>query len=161
MTKEIEHKFLVKDSEKENLLRILPNHFEDLVQGYFQKSGSVVFRVRLVSKKQAFLTIKNKFASIIRDEYEYEIPYNDGVELLKLTENIIHKKRYKIPYEKSNSLCWEIDFYDSGLTVGEIEVDNERFMPVLPNWIEKNISNVEEYSNFNLAKNSGNKKIIL
>ena len=60
MTKEIEHKFLVKDSEKENLLRILPNHFEDLVQGYFQKSGSVVFRVRLVSKKQAFLTIKNK-----------------------------------------------------------------------------------------------------
>jgi len=56
--------------------------------------------------------------NIIRDEYEYEIPYNDGKEIYDKCIYNIEKRRYVL---QVNDLKYEIDEYPNGLLVVEIE----------------------------------------
>jgi len=83
---EIERKFLVDISK----LPPLPKG-KKITQGYLL-AHSPSIRVRIAGDK-AFLTIKGKPQNhISRSEFEYEIPLDDGVELLKECKELIISK---------------------------------------------------------------------
>ncbi len=145
MAIEIERKFLVDISK----LPPLPKG-KKITQGYLL-AHSPSIRVRIAGDK-AFLTIKGKPQNhISRSEFEYEIPLDDGVELLKeCKELIISKTRYEIEY---HGHLWEIDVFENeneGLVVAEIELENEDEEFILPPWVTAEVSKDKRYTNANL-----------
>ncbi len=112
---------------------------------------SQVLRIRKIGH-QFFLTYKYKKTNINRLEFEYPIPNEDGDKLISLSKNfIIEKDRY---YYQVDSRVWEIDvFYgkNDGLIIAEIELNNESEEIIIPDWIDKEISNDDRYLNFNLS----------
>ncbi|MDP6701487.1 MAG: adenylate cyclase, partial [Candidatus Latescibacteria bacterium] len=76
MPLEIERKFLVAD----------PSCIEGAEgtackQGYLSIKGEAVVRARIEGRR-AVLTLKGRTRGIARSEYEYEIPLQDGEEIL-------------------------------------------------------------------------------
>jgi adenylate cyclase len=153
MGKEIERKFTV-DLDKIDLSECLSTK---IVQGYIKKDKSSVVRVRLMDGK-ALLTIKGENKGIVRDEFEYEIPFSDGEEMIESLcgESIISKERFFINYE---SHLWELDVFsgdNKGLVVAEIELANENTKFIIPDWVEKDVSEDMRYYNNNLISNPFN-----
>lgn len=147
MAKEIERKFLVKGSAwKEQAEGVLYR------QGYLNSMKERVVRVRTIGDK-AFLTIKGITAGVSRLEFEYEIPFAEGKQMLdELVEKpIIEKNRYKI---RQNGLVWEIDEFlgdNQGLVVAEVELQDEQQALNLPDWIGEEVSADPRYFNNNLV----------
>ena len=149
MAKEIERKFLVKDDAWRALAQ--DTHYR---QGYLNSVKERTVRIRTINDK-AFLTIKGPTIGVTRQEYEYEIPHADCVQMLEhLAEKpIIEKNRYKIPHE---GLIWEIDEFlgvNAGLIVAEVELSDENQVFNKPEWIGEEISADPRYFNSNLVKN--------
>lgn len=142
---EIERKFLVKDlSFKQNAEAVLYQ------QGYISFHPTV--RVRVIGQK-ALLTVKGARTGISRPEYEYEIPIEDGTEMLHnlCRKPIIEKYRYKLEYE---GLVWEIDEFlgeNQGLIVAEIELDNEAQEFHKPAFIGDEVTYDKRYRNSSLV----------
>ena len=78
---EIERKFLMKNAEwrKKTGTKI------EIRQGYLNSNKERTVRIR-TNGKIGIITIKGKTNNFTRKEYEYEIPINDAVDLLKLCE---------------------------------------------------------------------------
>ena len=149
MAKEIERKFLVKGDAWRALAQ--GTHYR---QGYLNSVKERTVRIRTINEK-AFLTIKGPTIGVTRQEYEYEIPHADCVQMLEhLAEKpIIEKNRYKIPHE---GLIWEIDEFlgvNAGLIVAEVELSDENQVFNKPEWIGEEISADPRYFNSNLVKN--------
>ena len=146
MAKEIERKFLVNQSK-------IPSEgiSDELMQGYLSITESGLTRIR-VTNKQGFLTIKSKTTGISRDEYEYEIPFEDANRLISLSQGeIIHKTRKKINYDGK---IWEIDEFhgkNKGLWLAEIELTDPDESFSKPEWILDEVSNDEKYFNSSLS----------
>lgn len=145
---EIEKKYLVKGKEwkKEGTGKFYQ-------QGYLSSHSDRTVRVRIVDNK-GYITIKGKASGASRSEYEYQIPYQDAVEMLnQLCEKpIIEKFRYKITYQ---GLVWEVDEFrgeNLGLVVAEVELNNENQQIILPAWIDREVTTEEKYYNSNLFK---------
>ncbi len=144
---EIERKFLV-DSDKLPKLPI----GKRLIQGYLNPNTPTV-RVR-TSDNDAYITIKGgSGGTISRSEFEYEIPYDDALELFRECSGlIITKMRYEIVHAGHT---WELDIFDgenNGLIVAEIELlseDEEFFKPA---WITKEVSYERKYTNAALSQ---------
>jgi adenylate cyclase len=145
--KEIEYKFLVFKKKLPKLEKGLK-----IIQGYISSSPTV--RVRLVSTeeyKKAFITIKGN-GTLIRDEFEYEIPFEDGLQLIVLCNKKLSKTRYLIPAE--NGLKWEIDVFEKhleGLIIAELEVPSIDYKFTHPEWIKEDVTSDKKYTNSNLA----------
>lgn len=145
---EIERKFLVKSQEwKEQAIGI---YYQ---QGYLSSHPERAVRIRTV-QEEAFLTIKGKAKGAIRNEYEYQIPYEEAVEMLMLLceKPIIEKKRYKISYD---GLVWEVDEFEGenkGLIVAEVELSYEGQTFELPPWIGEEVTGDQRFFNSNLIK---------
>jgi adenylate cyclase len=145
MAVEIERKYLVHQklwlALKEKLSGTL------IQQGYLSRIAERTVRIR-IRGEQAFLTIKGKNKGITRSEFEYPIPVEDAVEMLKICDGaIIEKTRYLLPI---NNVTWEIDeFYgdNTGLILAEVELENEQQKVALPNWIGEEVSNDTRYYN--------------
>jgi len=143
---EIERKFLLKsdDWKQES------DQGTSIKQGYLNSAIERTVRIRVTGEK-GILTIKGKNVNTSRPEYEYEIPYNEAVELLALCEKpFIEKTRYKV---QVNGNVWEIDEFEGenkGLVVAEIELENEDQKFVIPNWIGKEVSDDVRYYNSSL-----------
>lgn len=148
MAKEIERKFLI-DTEKWNK-KGKPVKME---QAYLMIDGHKVVRVRIAGE-QAFLTIKGNLSGITRDEFEYEIPVDDAVQMMNLrTGAIVEKTRYIYEFRGKT---WEIDVFEgenSGLIVAEIELENENESFEKPEWLLDEVSTDDRYYNFSLSKN--------
>ena len=149
MAKEIERKFLVKGDAWRALAQ--GTHYR---QGYLNSVKERTVRIRTINEK-AFLTIKGPTIGVTRQEYEYEIPHADCVQMLEhLAEKpIIEKNRYKIPH---GGLIWEIDEFlgvNAGLIVAEVELSDENQVFNKPEWIGEEISADPRYFNSNLVKN--------
>ena len=149
MAKEIERKFLVKGDAWRALAQ--GTHYR---QGYLNSVKERTVRIRTINEK-AFLTIKGPTIGVTRQEYEYETPHADCVQMLEhLAEKpIIEKNRYKIPHE---GLIWEIDELlgvNAGLIVAEVELSDENQVFNKPEWIGEEISADPRYFNSNLVKN--------
>ena len=145
--KEIERKFLVNDEIQQILLNLSSKKIQ---QGYLAENEKGVVRVRTKGEK-GFLTIKAANIGVSRDEFEYEIPFNEAEEMLKLfCSTSISKERYTINYGQH---LWEVDVFHGkleGLIVAEIELQSETEEFELPHWIDKEVSDDKRYFNSNL-----------
>jgi len=150
--KEIERKFLVKEEEFAKLNLTLG---EDILQGYLKNTPTLTIRLR-ITKNIAFITIKGATTGISRDEFEYEIPKKDALELFdKYISQKIKKKRYSIVFENKK---WEIDVFSenlSGLIIAEVELNSELEQIVIPSWCNKEVSTDSKYFNAELIKQEG------
>lgn len=149
MAKEIERKFLVIGDKWRELAK--GTHYR---QGYLNSIKERTVRIRTINDK-AYLTVKGPTVGVTRMEFEYEIPYNDCIEMLdNLAEKpIIEKTRYKI---KADNLVWEIDEFfgvNDGLIVAEVELQSEEQKFEKPEWIGEEISGDPRYFNSNLVNN--------
>ncbi len=145
MAIEIERKFLVADeswkqhTDKGKLYR----------QGYLAKEKMTV-RVRTAGDK-GFLTIKSRGNGISRDEFEYEIPFGDALQLLGTCDDVIVKTRHLVQHEGHT---WEVDVFsgeNEGLVVAEIELKREDETFALPAWAGEEVTHDKRYSNASLC----------
>lgn len=144
MTKEIEYKFLVN----KELLPELKNG-RTITQGYLSDNPTV--RVRTYGDR-GFITVKGK-GLISREEFEYEILYEDAIAMLSLCSKKLVKERF-IVATWMDDIKWEIDFFkekNEGLIVAEIEVPYEGCEFDKPEWILEDVSGKPEYLNVNLS----------
>jgi adenylate cyclase len=146
---EIEKKYLLKDdSWKKQVISGIYYR-----QGYISSQPGRVVRIRTIEDK-AYLTIKGKSIGAVRSEYEYEIPYEEAVEILTQVceKPIIEKIRYKLMYK---DLLWEIDEFEAenkGLVVAEVELEDESQNIDLPPWVGEEVTTQEKYYNASLVK---------
>lgn len=149
MKTEIERKFLLKDKSVVEKLKGV--HY---VQGYLSCNPKRTVRVRTCGEK-GYITVKGQKKMGAGLEFEYEIPYEDAVEMLdKLCKRpLIDKHRYK--YEH-NGKIWEIDIFhkeNEGLAIAEIELESIDEPFSKPDWIGIEVTGDSRYSNSNLVKN--------
>jgi len=147
---EIERKFLVKNNDwKKNT-----QSSDDIKQGYLSTDAERTVRIR-TKNNQAFVTIKGKSIGLTRSEFEYEIPINDAIEMLKLCKpGIIEKTRHYIKYQNH---IWELDVFkgdNQGLIVVEIELESENESFISPDWLGEEVTSDSRYFNSYLSKNS-------
>ncbi len=149
MALEIEHKFLVLD---DSWKKMVTESFE-YKQGYLSSDNRRSIRVR-TSNTKAWINIKSATIGTQRHEYEYEIPLQDGIEiLLTLCQKpLIEKTRYLIPYQEH---VWELDVFtgdNEGLIVAEIELSRKGEGFAKPDWVGQEVSSDLRYYNNNLCK---------
>ena len=153
MAREIERKFLVKNDDWK-ALSYQQTHF---AQGYLndisEASAKSSVRVRIEGEK-ANMNIKSLEIGLSRDEYEYEIPLEEGKQILqKLAAGpVIEKIRYLV---KVGQHTWEIDEFlgaNLGLVVAEVEMDSEDEQIEIPSWSGQEVTNISRYYNVSLSK---------
>jgi adenylate cyclase len=147
MAKEIERKFLVHPRKWGDLGAGLA-----IRQGYLASSAHGSVRVRTYGER-GFVTIKGATSGITRDEYEYEIPLGDAIEILDHLCQYppIEKTRYRIVFKGH---AWEVDEFagaNRGLTVAEVELKDAGEPVELPDWIDREVSGDPRYFNSNLS----------
>ena len=151
MALEIERKFLV-DAGKLSEIRLTDG--EKISQGYLSTDIEKTVRVR-TKKNRGFLAVKTKNIGIVRKEFEYEIPFADAEELLKLCgKNILSKVRYKIEFENH---IWEVDIFEgrhAGLILAEVEINSPDEVVKIPSWAGEEVSGDSRYYNVNLIFDS-------
>ena len=143
MAREIERKFLVKDTRWRRSASGV--HYR---QGYLHTSRECSVRVRIAGDT-AFLTVKGATQGMSRDEYEYPIPVGDAQVMLDrlCPQPQIEKIRYTLEYR---GFTWEIDEFlgaNQGLIVAEIELSEEHQAFPLPDWIGAEVTGMAQYYN--------------
>lgn len=145
---EIERKFLVDHNKWDKLEKPGGTHYK---QGYLLADKGRTVRVR-ISDKQGFLNLKSKNSQMSRNEYEYEIPLQDGVEILKsFTTSGTEKIRYEMPFAGK---VWEVDVFlgdNKGLIVAEIELESEGEEFEKPDWVTHEVTDDGRYTNASLS----------
>ena len=148
MPLEIERKFLVISNDYKLNAKAV-----DIKQAYLSVENNLAIRVR-VEGIQASINIKSKKSDRINHEFEYVIPQDEAQFLIKMSlYPIIEKTRYVVEYEGK---AWEVDKFhadNEGLTVAEIELDEENELFQKPLWLGEEITADYRYLNSNLAKN--------
>ena len=148
MPLEIERKFLVvSDTYKINAKSV------DISQAYLSIEENMAIRVR-IEGIQASINIKSKKSERVNHEFEYIIPLDEARSLIRMSPYpIIEKTRYVVEYEGK---AWEVDEFhadNDGLTVAEIELDEENESFKKPSWVGEEVTADYRYLNSNLAKN--------
>ena len=145
--KEIERKFLVKDQTFYQNSR-----FDQIQQTYLFNESNKSLRIR-IKNDVAYLTIKGNQIGITRDEFEYEIPKGEALEIIdRFDLKELSKKRY---YLNSGNLTWEIDVFEgklAGLIIAEIELPSEDFEIDIPSWVGEEVTSDPSYLNAELFK---------
>lgn len=141
---EIERKFLIfNDNWQENI-----SNSYHITQGYINREP--VVRIRTINDEKAFITIKTKIDHMSSNEYEYEIPCTDAKEMLSFSQDIIIKTRNIIPCGEHTI---EVDVFGGkleGLVMAEIELSNKNENPILPGWLNLEVTGDTNFSNNNL-----------
>ncbi|NOZ13677.1 MAG: CYTH domain-containing protein [Acidobacteria bacterium] len=148
MGREIERKFLVKDTSWENEAPGIP-----CIQGYLSLDPDRVVRVRIMGK-DARITIKSRISNRIRREFEYPIPLEDAEEMLEKLAlgSLIDKTRHFIDFKGHT---WEIDRFEgenSGLIIAEVELAGVDEEVELPPWIGMEVTDDPRYLNISLCQ---------
>ena len=146
MPLEIERKFLVISDEYQQNAKIVY-----IKQAYLSADENMAIRVR-IENIQATINIKSKKSERVNHEFEYIIPMDEAISLIKMSPYpIIEKTRYVVEYEGK---AWEVDKFhadNDGLTVAEIELDNENEEFGMPPWLGEEVTADYRYLNSNLA----------
>lgn len=150
MGREIERKYLIKDSSFKELaiskIRI--------IQGYISRIPERTVRIR-IADDIGYITVKGLSQGMVRQEFEYQIPVEDARELIGLCETgVIDKTRYIVDYDGQR---WEIDEFNNlsnPLVVAEIELQSEDEIFSLPDFIGEEVTGNPIYYNSNLCMNS-------
>lgn len=150
MKQEIERKFLVNGDS----WRAIAGAGLSCRQGYIStESSSATVRVRVLGK-QGFLTIKGPTKGISRPEIEYEIPADEAEYMLEhfCDGGSVSKIRYILICAGSR---WELDEFfgaNEGLVMAEIELVSEEQPFESPDWLGKEVSFDQRYTNAALAR---------
>ncbi len=148
MAIEVEHKFLLaNDDWRKQVTRSV-----EYRQGYLTSEPTSSIRVR-ISDNHAWLNIKSATIGTQRHEFEYEIPLNDGNEIIDCLcrKPLIEKTRHFIDLGKH---LWEIDEFkgaNEGLIVAEIELGSAGEVFDKPSWLGAEVTHDLRYYNNNLA----------
>ena len=147
MATEIEKKFLLKEGVRPSGTAM------KCCQGFLSRAKERTVRVRTVNDK-GYLTIKGIAVGASRPEFEYEIPYQDALELLDICEKpLIEKNRYRV---EEGGVVWEIDEFfaeNKGLIIAELELESENQEFEKPDWVGEEVTGDPRYYNANLIKN--------
>lgn len=146
--KEIERKFLVPNLDflANNTYRSFEIH-----QGYLMELPDRSLRIR-IKNNQALLTLKIGKDALIRSEFEYEIPWEEGQDLLKFCPKVLRKIRFAVPHEGH---IWEVDIFKDGLegiVVAEVELETPDQPVELPPWVGEEVTHDPQFLNVNLIK---------
>lgn len=148
MGMEIERKFLVDHEKWGQVQKPEGTHYR---QGYILSNEKQTVRVR-ISDKKGYINLKSKVSEVSRKEYEYEIPLEDGIEILnEFTKHGTGKTRYRIPFEGKT---WEVDVFEGdnkGLIVAELELQSENEEFRKPDWVTTEVTDDGRYTNSSLA----------
>jgi len=149
MGKEIERKFLVNGP-----FRHLATREIKVIQTYLSIDDQKTIRLRIADDK-AFLTIKGRAVenSITRGEWEFPVPVQDCLEMMKIClPGKIVKTRYIVPF---GQWTYEVDvFHDKneGLIIAELELQSETQRFDKPSWLGEEVTGQPGYYNANLIK---------
>jgi len=147
MALEIERKFLVNGEFRHLAIRQI-----EISQGYLSVDPDRVVRIRITNGK-AILSVKapKSGAEFSRHEWEFEIPFSEGQEMLKVClPDVILKTRYIVPEQGH---LFEIDVFhgkNEGLVIAEIELSNENENFIRPSWLGKEVTGDLRYYNASL-----------
>jgi adenylate cyclase len=148
---EIERKYLVNKVLWQELRN--PVNASFIQQAYLSTDPKCTVRIRIIDSK-AKITIKGEQKGISREEFEYAVPLNDGLEIIRLAATpVILKRRYVIDFK---GYKWEVDeFYgdNEGLILAEVELKVDTEEPGLPEWIGEEVTFDPRYFNLQLAIN--------
>lgn len=149
MATEIERKYLLRNAgwqEECSDSRVFR-------QFYLSRPNHVSIRIRIIDEVSARLTIKSGRRGLSRDEFEYEIPVSDAVEMIALRKGaIVEKTRYRV---RRGNVIWEIDAFsgeNDGLIVAEVELDHEDQSIDLPDWVGAEVTGEPRYYNASLSE---------
>lgn len=140
---EIERRFLV---QTDKLGDLPPGHL--ISQGYL--SIDPVVRVR-ISGDKAWITVKGP-GLVQREEFEYEVPWQEAESMLALCRAVVIKTRRKVRVGRH---VWDLDEFHGphqGLWVAEVELQSryEGYEP--PAWLGPEVSEDRRYTNASLAR---------
>lgn len=146
MAKEIERKFLVRDNSFESMavakLKIRQN--------YISRVAESTVRIR-IEDNVGKITVKTKNEGAERNEWEYEVPVSDAVEMLEKAcgGREIVKTRFVVPYKGH---IWEVDRFESpkDLIVAEVELEFADEPVELPEFIGEEVTGNPSYYNSNI-----------
>lgn len=147
MTTEIERKFLVSNDSWRDHASV----GAAFRQGYLLARKDSFVRVRIIDEARALLTVKLRTGRLRREEFEFEIPYANGLEMIAHAKSVLHKTRFEVSHR---GYLWEVDVYtgaNDGLVVAEIELDDESDQPPCPPWLGVEVTGDAAYSNRTLA----------
>lgn len=148
MAKEIERKFLVINDS----WRGRATSATAMRQAYLSVNSDRSIRVRTSNEKTAKLTIKFGKTALVRDEFEYDIPFVEALEMITFAiGSVIEKVRYTVDV---GGFTWEIDVFEGafqGLVIAEVEMRSEQDRPELPAWLGREVTGDRRYSNQALA----------
>lgn len=143
MAIEIERKFLVVSDD----WRKQVTHKVEIQDGILAVHEGRKIRVRFYDQR-ATLTVKGSKSGFVRDEFEYDIPREDALQMLhnhRIGE-ILRKTRYYIPVDYG---LWCIDEYHaslSGFCFAEIELASEHVEFEPPAWLGREITGRKEFN---------------
>ena len=147
MALEIERRFLVKNDDwKEFITKKIC-----IEQGYLSyKLDDWIIRIRFngVNFK---IALKKHIENFTNFEFEYLIPNHDGEKIMSNLTNTIKKDRFFLKVEKKQ---WTIDSFKEKnfpLQVAEIELSKEEEEFTLPTFVSKEITGLQNLSNFSLT----------
>jgi len=150
------------ERERKFILKYMPELPADAVQqelkqAYLMIAADRQLRVRLINDEKAVLCYKQKVNTTDRNEFEYDIPYAEGLELYDLAKLKLPKKRYSW---SEGGLHFDIDIYpeEIGFNIVEIEYTDE--LTSIPDFCGRDVSEETGYSNVAIAmklKTSTNK----
>lgn len=149
MALEIERKFLIRGES----WRQASTGSAPILQGYFARTPLVRARIRIYGEK-GFITLKSENGTLVRHEFEYEIPKADALEMIEQfsIEPVIAKMRYDVPFE---GVVWAVDVFEganSGLILAEAELKSPDQPLALPPWVGREVTDDRRYGNSNLAR---------
>lgn len=151
MGKEIERKFLLADDSWRE--RVVSSTV--MRQGYLSRRVESTVRVR-VAGERAWLTVKGANHGAVRNEWEYEIPVAEAVEMLQspgmADGNVVEKTRHIVWHE---GYRWEIDEFHGrheGLVVAEVEMREADEDVPLPGFVGLEVTGDPAYYNSTLAR---------
>lgn len=146
MPKEIERKFLVRDTSILN-----GRTGRRLVQGYISTTPNTT-RVRIIGDT-ALLTIKGPPSGISCEEFEAPWPLVLAQEMLTnlCGDRVIEKTRYEIPVGERT---FEVDVFHgawAGLVLAEVELPSVDALVAIPDWVGLEVSGDRQYTNACMA----------
>lgn len=148
MSLEIERRFLIKDKSWKRFVT-KKTYIE---QGYLATDNKD-WIIRIRSENNKFkLALKKNIHNFTNYEFEYVIPYKEGMTIIKSIENKIEKERF---YLKVNNAEWIVDCFKGRnypLQIAEIELAEETQDIDLPLFVSKEITGLSFFSNAKLSK---------
>ncbi len=149
MAREIERKFLVANEG----WREAVTGSREIRQFYLARTDRATVRVRISDGSAARMTVKGTSDGASRAEYEWDIPLDEAraMEAMRTGRTLV-KTRHLVP---AGDLTWEIDTFEDGLVLAEIELPHEHAAFDRPDWVGAEVTDDPAYYNAAMALGGG------